>query len=211
MRTAFRADDSTKDRPSDLFSSSIHFLLQIPSIQNTTAEMKLKTELSPKLFYQVYAAICLVRVCQICVQPPMQMIPPKMLLIFFSMTFTSHRRFLLSRPYFLFRIFHFLQHNQHMFFFQRNFTRVITCLIAKIDHQFKVGHFQGRSFSRSVYCYSNTTLVVVQRTGHTPEVKIGSVLAPTPTGNKMSEHIKYAVVFYRSKKIIVLTCFVFHI
>ena len=51
MRTAFRADDSTKDRASDLFSSGIHFLLQIPSIQTAAAEMKLKTELSPKLFY----------------------------------------------------------------------------------------------------------------------------------------------------------------
>ena len=51
MRTAFRGDDSTQDRASDLFSSGIHFLLQIPSIQTATAEMKLKTELSPKLFY----------------------------------------------------------------------------------------------------------------------------------------------------------------
>ena len=80
-----------------------------------------------------------------CVQPPMQMIPPKTALLIFSpVAFTFHRRFPLSRPYFLFHVFHLLQHNQHIFFFQGNFTRVITCLISEIDH------FQGRSIVQSI-------------------------------------------------------------
>ena len=61
-----------------------------------------------------------------------------MLLIFSPVLFTSYCRFHCSYfPYFLFFIFHFLQHNQHIIFFEGNFTRVISCLSSKIDH------FQG--------------------------------------------------------------------
>ena len=65
----------------------------LQKFENAAAEMKLKTEISPKLFYQVYAAIFPARVCQMCVQPPMQMTPTKSLLIFSPVAFTSYHRF----------------------------------------------------------------------------------------------------------------------
>ena len=85
----------------------------------------------------------------LCVQPPVQIIPRKMLLIFSPVLFTSYCRFHCSYfPYFLFFIFHFLQHNQHIIFFEGNFTRVISCLSSKIDH------FQGRSIGQSIFNFA---------------------------------------------------------
>ena len=74
-----------------LYSPEQLFLSFYP--KGCAAEMKLKTEISLKLFYQVYAAIFPARVCQMCVQPPMQMTPTKSLLIFSPVAFTSYHRF----------------------------------------------------------------------------------------------------------------------
>ena len=47
-----------------------------------------------------------------------------------------------------FSFFHFLQYNQHVIFFEGNFTRVITCLSSKTDH------FQGRSIGQSIFNFA---------------------------------------------------------
>ena len=80
MCLASRADNSTQDA-SDLFSSTVHFLLRISRIS-------------------------------------------------------------------YFSFFHFLQYNQHVIFFEGNFTRVITCLSSNTDH------FQGRSIGQSIFNFA---------------------------------------------------------
>ena len=174
--------------------------------------MKLKTEISPKLLYQVYAPIFPARVCQICVQPSVQMIPPRpriwsflqwhLLLIADSFYPDRHSRneiengtkpqtlllglsghlpcesvpnmctashaddstqdasdlffndILIADSFFPDRISYFLYSTFYntisIFFFQRNFTRVITCLIAKIDH------IQGRSIVTAILRWSSS-------------------------------------------------------
>ena len=72
-----------------------------------------------------------------------------MLLIFSPVLFTSYCRFHCSYfPYFLFFIFYFLQHNQHIIFFEGNFTKVISCLSSKIDH------FPGWSIGQFIFNFA---------------------------------------------------------